>query len=195
VEVHRIGLIMALLLALPGCVTYDRATFYQPSGPGKTTLASGVPRLEVLRYGQGVTALVRADADKNVTSVLLVVTIDYERAARFLAPVVGFACGAGPMRNVAVPAGQESRIGNGIGYYRERGMDEELTGATYQGQVPKHGDVSVGIYRFQVDVPMCPQSSFLLRLPRMQTDGNATGPATVVFIRKTGRHLDLIPVQ
>ena len=194
-EVHRIGLIIVLLLALTGCVTYDRTTFYQPSGPGKTILASGVPRLEELRYGRGVAALVRADAIKNATSVLLVVTIDYGYTVRFLSSDIGFACGTGPMRNIVVATGKEWRIRNGIGYYRERGTDDVLMGATYQGRVPKHGDVSVGKYRFEVDVPMCPQSAFFLRLPRMQTDGKATDPATIMFIRKTGRHLDFVPVQ
>ena len=194
-EVHRIGIIIVLLLALTGCVTYDRTTFYQPSGPGKTTLASGVPRLEELRYGRGVTALVRADANKHATSVLLVVTIDYGHTVRFLSSDIGFACGTEPMRNIVVTAGKEWRIKNGIGYYRERGIDDVLMVATHQGRVPKHGDVSVGEYRFQVDVPMCRQSAFFLRLPRMQTDGKATDTATVMFIRKTGRYVNFVPVQ
>ena len=194
-ELHRIGLIIVPLLALTGCVTYDRTTFYQPSGPGKATLALGVPRLEELRYGRGVTALVRADANKSATSVLIVVTIDNWHAVRFLSSDIGFACGTEPLRNIVVSAGKEWRIRNGIGYYRERGIDDVLVGATYQRRVPKHGDVSVGEYRFQVDVPTCRQSTFLLRLPGTQTDGKAADPATVMLIRKTGRHVNFVPVQ
>jgi hypothetical protein len=70
----------------------------------------------------------------------------------------------------------------------------ELGGRDYARNSPQRGDVSVGEYTFEVDLPGCSQPTFSIQLPRLQMVGAAADIGPVVFTPETRRILFSPPI-
>jgi hypothetical protein len=177
-----------------GCVTYNQTTFLRPSGPGRTISAAGVPRIREVRVGSATTLHLSAEAKSGGYQLILVFAINYQHALRLTRAAVDFRCGADSIQAVELPAAQEGRLKDGVGYIASKGAGLELGGRGYQRNSPQRGDVSVGEYTFEVDLPGCSQPTFSIQLPQLQIDGAAADVGPVVFTPETRRILFSPPI-
>jgi hypothetical protein len=179
---------------ITGCVTYNQTAFLRPSGPGRTISAAGVPRIREVRVGSAATIHLTAEAKGRGYQLILVFAVNYQHALRLTRTAVDFRCGADSIRAVDLPAAQEGRLKDGVGYIASKSAGLELGGREYLRNSPQRGDVSGGEYTFEVDLPGCSQPSFSVQLPQLQIDGAMTDVGPVVFTPETRRILFSPPI-
>jgi hypothetical protein len=189
----RIAYLIGISLAT-GCVTYNQTAFLRPSGPGRTISAAGVPRIREVRVGSEATLHLSAEAKAGGYQLILDFAINYQHTLRLTRTAVDFRCGADSIQAVELPAAQEWRLKDGVGYIASKGAGLELGGRAYQRNSPQRGDVSVGEYTFEVDLPGCSQPTFSIQLPQLQIDGAAADVEPVVFTPENRRILFSPPI-
>jgi hypothetical protein len=175
-----------------GCVIYNQTMFLRPSGPGSTISAAGVPRIREIRVGGAATLHVSAEAKGMGYRLVLVFAVNYQHALRLTRAAIDFRCGSDSVVPVDLPVAQEWRLKDGVGYNVSNAAGLELGGKGFERNSSPHGDVSVGEYTFEVDLPGCSQTTFSVQLPQLQIDGAAADVDPVVFTPEI-RHILFSP--
>jgi hypothetical protein len=189
----HVGCLVGIFLAT-GCVTYNQTTFLRPSGPGRTISAAGVPRIREVRVGSAASLHFSAEAKGREYQLILVFAVNYQHALRLTRAAIDFRCGSDSVVAVDLSAAEEGRLKDGVGYVASKSPGIELSGRGFQRNSPQRGDVSVGEYTFEVDLPGCSQPSFSIQLPQLQIDGAAADVGPVVFTPETRRILFSPPI-
>lgn len=191
----RVPLLSVALAMASGCFSYHRSEYYAPLGSGEIERDGfSVPRLMKVRLS--TTSYISLGATLPPQSKFTAfISLDGEETLRFGGTKITISCGSEAPHEVELSEIVAGVQRSGVGAQKAVPVSTPLRGKGSSKALLDTNEEWQGRYWIEAPLPKCDGQELSVTTPEIWFGVQSLGSVTVVFDRKSGRHLNVVEVM